>query len=95
LKAPLASIQGIVQVARMEKDQSSVYQYFEMIERSTIRLERFVKEIIQYARNTRTQIEPVRVDFHMLIEEVFEDMQYLPQSRHIEKIIEVEDTAPF
>lgn len=95
LKAPLASIQGIVQVARMEKEKGDVYQYLDMIERSTIRLERFVKEIIQYSRNTRTQVEPVRIDFRQLIEEVFEDMRYLPQSQHIEKIIEVEEDAPF
>ncbi|WP_051633042.1 PAS domain S-box protein [Thermonema rossianum] len=95
LKAPLASIQGIVQVARLEKDKNEVYQYLDMIERSTIRLERFVKEIIQYSRNTRTRVEPAPVDFRQLIEEVFEDMRYLPQSQHIEKIIEVEEKAPF
>jgi len=95
LKAPLASIQGIVQIARIEKDPNQIYQYLDMIERSIIRLERFVKEIIQYSRNTRTQVEPEPINFRQLIEEVFEDMRYLPQSQHITKIIEVEEKAPF
>lgn len=95
LKAPLSSIQGIIQVARLEKEPQAVFAYLDLIERSVGRLERFIRDIIHYSRNARIQPQAECIDFRQIVQEVFEDMSHLPQASCIERIIHIDTPYPF
>jgi two-component system, sensor histidine kinase and response regulator len=69
MRFPLMSILGIVRLARMENDLKHIQQYFEMIETSVERLDVFIKNIINYYKNNRINLDPQPIDFHKVVEE--------------------------
>jgi len=84
LRAPVASIQGVLQVAKMEVTDPKAIGYFEMIEKSTHSLNEFIGNIIHYYQNTRDDEMIKKIDLNELIEESIKKCQAFS---HCEKII--------
>jgi signal transduction histidine kinase len=84
LRAPLLSIQGLVKVALAEEPGADYTKYFEMIGDRVAKLDEFIKEIIEYSRNARTEINYEEVDIKALSEEVIAHLQYLEGTEQIE-----------
>jgi len=95
LKAPLASIMGIVQVARMEGEEHEVAHYLSLIERSVKQLETFIQNIIDYYKNIRYQEKLVEIDFESLIQETIASFQYFQGVSEINFDIAVQQPAVF
>lgn len=78
LRAPLLSIQGLVNVALAESTQdSAAKEYLIRIGDRTKKLDGFIQEIIDYARNARTELRPEPTNLKELIEEVIKNLEYL------------------
>lgn len=79
LRSPLSSILGLVNVAKLEgfKDPEMLNTYFEMIERSVLKLDETIKEILDYSRNARGELAIEEIDLERMIENAFGQMQYL------------------
>src|SRR6478736_9453650 len=60
------------------------------MERSINRLDDTLKEIIDYSRNSRTEIKRELLDLRELVEEAFQNLIYVPGAEHIEKRIELD-----
>lgn len=90
LKAPLASILGLVNLVKDEEDATTRQQYYGMMKRSVERLDQFIKDIIDYSRNARVQVNAEKIDLKLLIHNVFEDLKYIEGAEEIEKNIMVE-----
>jgi signal transduction histidine kinase len=80
LRSPLSSILGLVNVAKLEgfKKPEMLHTYFEMIERSVFKLDDTIKEILDYSRNARGELNIEAVDLEGMIQNAFNQMQYLP-----------------
>jgi PAS domain S-box-containing protein len=76
LSAPIKSIQGLINLTRMEQLTIDTNQYLNLIERSITRQNQFIKEIINYGRNNRTQIYMEFVDIEEVINNTVEDLKY-------------------
>ncbi|MBT1687649.1 ATP-binding response regulator [Dawidia soli] len=96
LRAPLMSVLGLVQLAKMDDDshQRLFHEYFNRIEYSIHKLDETLKEILDYSRNARSEVCIERVNLRGLIEETFDRMRYLSGSEGIEKEIVVEEEVP-
>ena len=88
MRAPLASIQGLINVMRMEPPHQWSKDYLGMIETSTRRLNLFIEEIINYAINKNADIVSEEIDIHQLVQETFEQHQYLPNADRIQLIVD-------
>lgn len=81
LRAPLTSVLGLVKVMEAEHengmDMSNAMPYVSMIKSSVIRLDSFVKEIIQYYRNNRTEVLVQEVDFGQIVNGIYDSLQHL------------------
>jgi signal transduction histidine kinase len=79
LRAPLMSVLGLVDLASREDiDRGSYFQdYFSMMNNSIAKLDDTLKEILDYARNSRQQIVHQKIDFRKTIEESLERLKYL------------------
>jgi PAS domain S-box-containing protein len=76
LKAPLASIGGLISIFRMETDGKRKDEYLNMMEKSVKRLEGFIKDIVYYSRNSRAPLQPVNIALPELTQEVFEELRF-------------------
>ena len=91
IRAPLASVLGLVQVARIEPGSEKVY--LDLIEKSVHQLDAFLNEILDYSKSTRTGIEPTVLDIDLIIDQVYNELRYQIGA---EKITLVKDiTMPF
>lgn len=84
LSAPLKSIGGLIQITKMESPSPNMNQYLDMMQKSVIKLEDFIKDIINYSRNSRMPIRNEKLDFSALVKSVWEDHLYY--SNHESKI---------
>ncbi|MBL7857428.1 MAG: GAF domain-containing sensor histidine kinase [Cyclobacteriaceae bacterium] len=71
LRAPLTSILGLINIAEKENISNNQLEYLRMIRSSVHKMDGFIKEILDYSRNTRTEIDSEDVDFNVLLAEVF------------------------
>lgn len=94
LRAPLASILGLVSVARLDT-QENMHDYLTKIELSIQRLDGFIHDIIDFSRNARTELDSSRIDFHQLVTEVVSDLKYLDEKNKIEHIVEIQGSSEF
>jgi signal transduction histidine kinase len=74
LKAPLSSLLGIIEVAKL--DQKDMDQYLSMMQNKIHDMEAFIKEIINYSRNARVDIKKQRVNLKKTVSEVTEALVF-------------------
>src|SRR5687767_8575974 len=69
LRSPLTSILGLINVAKLDttKNKESVDNYFDMIERSVLKLDETLREILDYSRNARGELIISEIDLNILI----------------------------
>jgi len=60
----------------MESLTADTQNYLNLIERSITRQNLFIKEIIEYGRNSRTPVQSMELDIEMLIHNILEDLKY-------------------
>lgn len=84
LRSPLASIKGLANVARFDTADKKIHSYFDMIIDRVNRLEHFIKDIIDYSKNARTEVENEPLDIKSLIDEVIDNLKYLEGAEKIQ-----------
>jgi signal transduction histidine kinase len=94
LRAPLASILGLVNIARLENGKD-FKGYLDKIENSVQKLDGFIKDIIDFSRNARLDVESEPINFKELITEIFDNLKYLDEKDVIKRIVKVEGTGLF
>jgi len=78
LSAPLKSILGLITVAQMEKPSPEINHYLDLMERSVLKLDSFIRDIISYSRNARLVVNKEPISFNALIESIWADHQFSP-----------------
>jgi signal transduction histidine kinase len=91
LRAPLMSVLGLINLVQVEekKSDSNLTDYFSMMQQSIHKLDDTLKEILDYSRNARSELNVEQVDFQQMVEDSFERMKYMEGSESIAKTIVV------
>jgi PAS domain S-box-containing protein len=77
LRSPLLSIKGLLAlVFDLEKLDPQVDNYLRMAEKSIHRLDDIIKEILEYSRNARMEVQHEPVDISLVVEEIYEDLKF-------------------
>jgi signal transduction histidine kinase len=87
LRAPLSSILGLIKLYQMSTDTEKD-KMVELINNRVMKLDEFIKEIIQYSRNARVEIAPTKIDIQNLIQSCWDTLQFMPQASGIRFINE-------
>lgn len=90
LRAPLSSVLGLINIARHEQDRGTLMHYLDLQEKSILKLDAFIREIMDLSKNARLTIQKEPIDFQQLVNEVFEEQQYDQDTTSIEKISHIE-----
>lgn len=95
LRAPLVSIKGLVNVARLEGAEGKNAEYLNMIEQSTNKLGDFVDNIIHYYQNAQADELSEEVNFDLLIDELYEKFRHYENADKISLRRDINSTAVF
>jgi PAS domain S-box-containing protein len=83
LRAPLASILGLLNISNLEEDVTQLRNINKMIFTSVNKLDRFVRDIIDHSRNARLEIQVEPINFKELVSESIEQLNYMQTSKNI------------
>lgn len=75
LKAPILSIKGLLNVARLEGNEKDSDKFFNLISKGVKQLEVFIENIISYYKNIRVQNNFSVIDFKKIIYETIDSYQ--------------------
>ncbi|PIB35517.1 hypothetical protein BFP72_09000 [Reichenbachiella sp. 5M10] len=90
MRSPLSSILGLVAVARNDKETDQEV-YFEHIEASVMRLDGFIKDIIDYSRNARLGVQVQSVKLNKMIQEILDDLSFTGNYKKIRRQLDLGD----
>ncbi len=91
LSAPLKSIRGLINIAKYETSLDSQKTLLQKMNESVIKLEKFIKDVISYSRNTRMEIAHEPIALKRLVQEILENISNLEYFGRIEFIVEIPD----
>ena len=94
LRAPIASVLGITNLAKSEKNLEELQHYFSMIENSAEQQDEFIKEILDLSRNSRLSIQKDKISMKPLLNEVFDLHMHNNVEKNILKDIAIEEQYP-
>lgn len=94
LRAPLMSVLGLLNLARIQENKDQMDQYFEMMEHSIQKLDNTLKEILDYSRNARKEVEVQQVNIRDIVNESIRRLLYMEGSEQIKKTIDIIEQSP-
>jgi len=84
LRAPLVSIKGIIKLARAENNAAKVPEYLDMIDRSVLKLDSFVQNIIHYYQNNRREEIISLVNLAQMTDDTIEHLRHYEGASRIQ-----------
>lgn len=90
LRAPLVSVMGLINIAKIESNALDRNKYFDLMSRSLNKLDDFIKDIMGYSRNSRAEIRREEIDFDQLIDEAFNGLRYGERYQTIRKKVNIQ-----
>lgn len=95
LRSPIASMLGLVNLSKMEKDLAMLKYYEELKEKSLLKLDSFIRDILDYSRNTRTELKAEVIDWQLFIVQQIEQHQHSEEAKNIVITFQIEQHQPF
>ncbi len=96
LRAPIASVLGLINLAKRDKDPSMKNTYLDKINNSALQQDNFILEILDQSRNSRLEIKKEEILFQPLIDETFNQLNFATSTGvEVERIINVNQTGTF
>lgn len=93
LRSPLASVMGILNLAKMEQSVEDPNGYLDMIETCVNKMDTFIQKIIEYYKSIRVEEENTKIDFNVLLDESIKLVKM--QKPGIEYILNIDQQADF
>lgn len=76
LRAPLASVLGLISISRKTENKEEIKKYLGMMEKRVNSLDAFIKDITDYSRNNRLHVNRSRVNLYAMANEIWESLRY-------------------
>ena len=77
IKAPLRSVMGLISIAKIENKQTEIGTYLEMMNKSVLNLDQFIKDLTLFSRNSRMELDFSKIDFEKTIDDCIEGLKYM------------------
>jgi signal transduction histidine kinase len=91
LRAPLSSLLGLIEVAHKTSDPAEINQCLDLMRQRVNNMDGFIKEIIDFSRNTRQEVKQEQFNLLIFIKEIVEDLKF---AEGMEQIYVRLDIAP-
>ncbi|MEO1448076.1 MAG: PAS domain S-box protein, partial [Bacteroidota bacterium] len=95
LKGPLASIIGVTNIARDEVSNAPALGYFDLISKSTKRLDLILSELIELTRINKSEVSPAPVELENFVVEIIQGLHHQAKAQNIDFQIDIEPGYTF
>lgn len=95
LRAPLASMMGLLYLLKDEKREDIRGEYMAALEKSAKRMDCFIHEIINLSRGKHNKLDIEKIDFHSLLGNILGDLEYIEKKEYIKKNISIAVAGEF
>lgn len=96
LRAPIASVLGLLNLARKDKDPAMKDVYLDKITNSALQQDSFIREILDQSRNSRLEVKKDEILFEPLIDETFNQLKFATATGTVvEKVVNVKQDGSF
>lgn len=91
LRAPLSSILGLVNLAKLPGNDDNPMDYINIIGRKVEDLDHFISDVLSHSKNLKMDVSNIRVDFNTIISRTFMDLNYLEGASEVMVYRRVDD----
>ncbi|MBC7387979.1 MAG: PAS domain-containing sensor histidine kinase [Opitutaceae bacterium] len=95
LKAPLRSVMGLVSLMKMDNSQANRDSCIDKIETSIFKLNVFIKELTDYSRNERLEVQYQKLDLEESLYRILESLKYLDPVKKVNVGVNIQSSHPF
>jgi len=95
LRAPLTSLLGLLSLSKKENDIKILKEFMILQEKSILKLDSYIVDILNMSKNARTAVEYKEVNFKEAIEQIFSQLNFLEINNTIEKQINIENNKKY
>jgi signal transduction histidine kinase len=96
LRSPLTSMLGLVHLIKQSETPGSTSGlYIDLLESSIHKLDKTLRELLDYIKNSKDDLRLEKIDFEKMIEDQFERMKFSPGAEKIQKEIHIEGDGVF
>lgn len=89
LRAPLASILGLINLTKLEKEPATQEYYVDLMRAQVEKLDQFIHDILSHSKNLNLDVVTSEIDFEVIIETCFSDLAYLDAASSITKSVDI------
>ncbi len=96
LRAPLKSMLGLIAITQ-ENNAPNTEQFLqlEMLNKSVVKLDNFIEDILHYSRNSRTEIVKEEIEFAEMINEIRASHHFMDGSIDLQMSVEIRNHEKF
>lgn len=91
LRAPLASILGLINLTKLEETKDDQDQYIELMEGQINKLDYFIRDILSHSKNLKMSVSADIIDFEGIVTKCFEDLSYLKATSKVVRKVSVSE----
>jgi PAS domain S-box-containing protein len=84
LRAPLSSILGLVNLAKMPGNTDSPYDYLKLIGDKVNRLDYFISDVLSHSKNLKLEVSVEPVDLKRILLRTLDDLSYLEGASEVQ-----------
>lgn len=95
LRAPLTSLMGLINISKNEKNLENILHYISLKEKSVKKLDSFIQDIIDLAKNARTEVTTQEVELESFFDGIICDLKYAKNSESVEIITDIQQDEIF
>ncbi|HEX5172469.1 MAG TPA: PAS domain S-box protein [Cyclobacteriaceae bacterium] len=90
LRAPLSSILGLVNLAKVPGNPDDLSEYIDLIGTKVEHLDHFISDVLSHSKNLKMEVSLAKVEMAQIIDRTFSDLHYLRGAREMLRHVKVE-----
>ncbi|MCS6823216.1 MAG: PAS domain-containing sensor histidine kinase [Cytophagaceae bacterium] len=90
LRAPLRSILGLVNLLHMAQEKLETERYLTLIEKSIVKLDTFISDLINYSKNNRMPLNVEKISMDKLIDDICDNLAYMENANKVQVYKKIE-----
>jgi PAS domain S-box-containing protein len=90
LRAPLSSILGLVNLAKLPGNTDNPMDYIDIIGDKVQHLDHFISDVLSHSKNLKMDVSTTKVDMRKIIDQTFNDLSYLDGAKEVMRNVKID-----